>query len=583
MRPRSLARLDLLLADIGAHWPVPGGVVVVVDASGTVLTRPFGFANLDAGAVVTGEELFEIGSISKVATAIVIHQLIDEGRFGLGTPIVELLPWFNADGADRITVRNLLHHRAGLISGSDAMPDELAQALLAARSVLAPVAAHFHYSNLGYILLSLAAATVTGRTLAELVSTRVLHPLGMTDAIAAVRHEHRARLAQGYAPVHDDRPWLPGDPFAPAAFERMITALAPGGEDTLQLVGSAPADDSRYGLGINVERHGERTVLTHGGGMVGYASFVLADATEGRGVVVLTNANGDSPVAEAIARAAAAWAGGRDATTHLDPAMWQQPGAQSAAVAATDDARISLGPSWSAMSGGGAVTAAGAARPRAIEPAMLGAFEGRDAAGRELALTIRHAPVSSAGQGDADDAGGADGADNTDGAALEIESDGVTAAMNWGWGARVATTHPEFRTFAFEFESRDGLPVWTWGGVVFAAAPDAPAAGIAGAASVEAADADALRTGAYVGHYRSYSPWFTNFRVVLRSGTLVLIAATGVEAPAEDVPLVELEPGVFRIGADEWLSERLNFGPIVDGRAAWCDRDGCLYSRAFTA
>lgn len=586
-------RLDVLLADIRTHWPVPGGVVVVADRSRTLLTRPFGLANLDVGAAVTGDELFEIGSISKVATAIVIHQLIDEGRFGLDTAITELLPWFAVngvtDGAARITVRNLLHHSAGLISGSDAMPDELAQATLAARSMLAPVGERFHYSNLGYILLSLAAAAVTGRTLAQLVSTRVFQPLGMTGAIAAVQHGDRPHLAQGYAPVHDDRPWLPGDPLAPAtwlevaggdgniaanaadmagflrmllgagalsgarvlspaAFERMTTMLAPGGEDTLQLVGCAPADDSRYGLGVNVEHHGERTVLTHGGGMVGYASFVWADVTDGLGVVVLTNANGDSPVAEAIARAAAAWAVGRDATTHLRPANWRAPGLP-----------------LETLPGSVVAPTADATRPRAIDPAMLGAFAGWDAAGRELRFTVRQGRVPPADQG------------GTAGATLAIESGGVTAPMNWGWGARVTTGHPEFRMFAFEFVSRGAGGVWTWGDVEFAAIGQTQQQESAVVAAY------ALRMGGYVGHYRSYTPWFTSFRVVLRAGTLVLIAATGVEAPAEDVVLVELEPGVFRIGADEWLPERLRFGPMVDGRAAWCDRDGCLYSRAFTA
>lgn len=595
-------RLDALLADIQSYWPVPGGVVAIVDRVDTLLTRPFGLADREAGIPVTGGELFEIGSISKVATATVIHQLIDEGRFGLETPIVDLLPWFAfvADGraagaATRITIRSLLQHSAGLISGSDAMPDELAQALLASRSAQAPVGEHFHYSNLGYILLSLAAAAATGRTLAQLVSTRVLHPLGMTDAIAVVRHEHRPRLARGYGPVHDDRPWLPGDPLAaatwlevaggdgniaataadmarfarmllgagelsgarvlsPAAFERLISVLAPGGEGTVQLAGCAPADDSRYGLGINVERHGERTVLTHGGGMVGYASFVWADVTEGLGVVVLTNANGDSPVAEAIARAVASWAGERGAPTRLNPAVWRAAGIRSGVPQS-----------------GAVATAADEARPRVIEPAMLGTFVGRDAGGREFALTIRSAPRSGV---DREDAAARDGDAN---ATLAIDCGGVTSPLYWGWGARVATTHPEFRMFAFEFESRDGRSAWIWGDVeCMPADPAPPGARDTAPRSLSPAP------GAYVGHYRSYSPWFPSFRVVLRAGRLVLIAATGVEAPAEDVALVELEPGVFRIGAEEWLPERLRFGPIVDGRAAWCDRDGCLYSRAFT-
>lgn len=86
----------------------------------------------------------------------------------------------------------------------------------------------------------------------------------------------------------------------------------------------------------------------------------------------------------------------------------------------------------------------------------------------------------------------------------------------------------------------------------------------------------------FCGHYRSYSPWFTNFRVVQRRGALVLIAPGGVEAPAEDVELVQVAPSTFRIGRDVALPERITFGPLINGVAAWADRDGCRYSRAFT-
>jgi hypothetical protein len=91
--------------------------------------------------------------------------------------------------------------------------------------------------------------------------------------------------------------------------------------------------------------------------------------------------------------------------------------------------------------------------------------------------------------------------------------------------------------------------------------------------------ARAMRWQAAVGRYRSYSPWFPTFRIVQRGPQLFLIASGGVEAPAEDVELVQLEPGVFRLGRDAALPERLTLGPIVDGKAVTVLRDGCRYSR----
>jgi len=82
---------------------------------------------------------------------------------------------------------------------------------------------------------------------------------------------------------------------------------------------------------------------------------------------------------------------------------------------------------------------------------------------------------------------------------------------------------------------------------------------------------------AYPGHYRSHNPWYTNFRVVLRQGKLLLIEPWGGEEA-----LVPLEGGLFRIGEDERSPERLFFDVFVDGRVIRANLSGCDYFRTFT-
>jgi hypothetical protein len=84
---------------------------------------------------------------------------------------------------------------------------------------------------------------------------------------------------------------------------RLSSPTAPQGEDIVGLRGGFTCSYSRYGLGVNVEVIDGRTCLTHGGGMVGYQTFILADRDAGIGVVAMTNANGCYPVAQVIARA----------------------------------------------------------------------------------------------------------------------------------------------------------------------------------------------------------------------------------------------------------------------------------------
>ena len=79
---------------------------------------------------------------------------------------------------------------------------------------------------------------------------------------------------------------------------------------------------------------------------------------------------------------------------------------------------------------------------------------------------------------------------------------------------------------------------------------------------------------AYPGHYRAYNPWYSNFRVVLREGELILIFPWGME-----LPLTPLPDGSFRAGEEEWSPERLRFDAIVDGQALRVDFTGEAYYR----
>lgn len=538
--------------DIMSSWGVPGCAVVVSDHSGPITSFELGVRDPVSREPVSASDLFEIGSISKLFTATVVLSLVEDGRLRLSQPVGELLPWLpEALHDSAITIERLLTHTAGLVQSVDALPDEVGQAssyggVLAA----APTGSFFHYSNLGYILLGLVCARVGGRPMPELVQARVLDPLKMMQTVPSVTHDHYDRLARGTQPLRDDRPFLPGDALviapwlevagsdgsiaataddlarfgrmllssgstpdgvtvlAPASFAAMIERLAPGGEDILALPGVPPTESSRYGLGVNVERTGSRLVLTHGGGMVGYASFLLADLTSDLTVAVVTNANGDSPVAEAIARTVAAQCRDGVRRSTADPHRWD-----------------------------------GVASPE-ITAAHVGVFVAPGAVPEQFTVTRE-----------------------ADGLAIAVDG-GQPAPLTWTWSGRAVTALAPLRRFGFTFD--DGA--WLWGPDVYRPA---------GVTVSEAAPTPPWWEEC-TGHYRTYSPWFTNFRVVLRGGQLVLIASGGVEAPGEDMPLVPTEGRTFRIGADPRNPERITFAAAVDGQAPTADRDGCRYSRSFT-
>lgn len=531
-------RLQGLAQDFTRHWPVPGGIITVVTRDKVLFDIPFGRANIERNRAIEPRHLFQIGSISKTFVGIMALRLAEAGKLDLDQPVTRYLPWFKVASAyPMFTTRHLLQHTSGLVAGADAMPDELGQGYwmreLATGSAPGRV---FHYSNIAYILLGLLISKVAGQAATTFCQTHILAPLGMSDTLPCVMHRDRPLLAVGYAPAFDDRPWAPGDELSPAAwfevngadgniaasgpdmgrfmrmllnggalegadiltrsrFAELIGSRAPGGEPIVGFLDETGVTESRYGLGINIETIHGNECLTHGGGMVGYSTFMLVDRDNDIGITVLTNANGDCPAAQIIARIGHAWLTG---TELASPSV-------DLGIIASDER-------------------------------MTGSFA---CAEKEIVIT-------------------------TEKGGLTLTSGGVTGRLFRTWSQRFVTDHPAFRLFHFTFESE--APHWIHGGRIFGR-------GIA---------SRPLRPHPVVGHYRAHTPWFTNFRIVMRDGRLFLVAPGGVEAPGEDMELVEMAPGTYRIGADDTLPERLVLGPEIDGRVVSVDRDGTRYSRTFT-
>ena len=95
-----------------AGKPLPGGVVVVLRDGAVVHAKAYGLSSLAAGEPNTTRTRFRLASVTKSFTALVVMQLVEQGRLGLDDPLEKYLPGFV--GGDRIRIRHLLSHTAGL-------------------------------------------------------------------------------------------------------------------------------------------------------------------------------------------------------------------------------------------------------------------------------------------------------------------------------------------------------------------------------------------------------------------------------------------------------------------------------------
>ncbi|WP_375746644.1 serine hydrolase [Corallococcus interemptor] len=185
------------------------GAALVANEKGVVLKKAYGQANFEWNVPNTPDTKFRLASVSKQFTAMVILQLVAEGKLKLEDTVASALPDYRQDTGSRITVAHLLNHTSGLPNYTS-LPDFFARD----SRVPYPVAdfvkrfasgdlefepgSKFAYSNSGYFLLGAIIERVTGKTYAQAVRERIFTPLGMKDSGYDVTATVLPKRASGY-------------------------------------------------------------------------------------------------------------------------------------------------------------------------------------------------------------------------------------------------------------------------------------------------------------------------------------------------------------------------------------------------
>ena len=173
-----------------------------------------GILNIDTGVTATTDSIFQIGSITKVMTASLIMQLVDEGRIALDTPVKHYLRDFtiiDRQASNSITPRQLLSHTSGI--AGDFCPDDTREsgnhiARFLDRCyqlpLIHPVGEYYSYSNTAYAIAGRLIEVVTGHSWFDAMEERLFKPLKMNHAICRPMDVLRYRAAIGHFPSADD-------------------------------------------------------------------------------------------------------------------------------------------------------------------------------------------------------------------------------------------------------------------------------------------------------------------------------------------------------------------------------------------
>lgn len=281
----------------------------------------YGCRDTCGGSPVNEKTLFEIGSITKLFTALLFSDMAVRGEVRLDEPVAELLPAGTrvpARDGRAITLRDLASHYSGLprVATNGDSPDrpggpyaaysaERLYQFLAGHELIRTPGDSFEYSNVGAGLLGHALVLRAAASGYEsLIRARILDPLRMDDTVIAIP----SRLAANVASGHDDSleptsDWTFDVLAGTGAFRstlsdllRLMDAVCDPGSPIASIIRPLMTPRGRGGLELAKPHPGGAMALSKPGGTGGFRGFVRCIPEWKRGVVVLSNASIDAVV-----------------------------------------------------------------------------------------------------------------------------------------------------------------------------------------------------------------------------------------------------------------------------------------------
>jgi serine-type D-Ala-D-Ala carboxypeptidase/endopeptidase len=296
-----------------------GIVVGVIDSHGRRIVT-YGAPEKGDQRPLDGDTLFEIGSITKVFTALLAADMAQRGEVKLDDPIQKYLPAavkIPERGGKQITLIDLATHTSGLPrmpenfrpkDPSRPYADYTVDALysfLSSYELRRDIGVKYVYSNLGFGLLGLGLAQRAGMDYEKLVVARICDPLGMTSTRITLSDSLRRRFAAGHTSdlvtvPEWEIPSLAGAGALRSSANDLLTflaammgytdnPLAAAQKKTLSIKRPTGAPFMETGMGWDIDTRGGSEIISKGGATAGYTSFIGYSPQSRVGVVALAN------------------------------------------------------------------------------------------------------------------------------------------------------------------------------------------------------------------------------------------------------------------------------------------------------
>jgi len=294
---------------------IPGLALLVARNGKPSRVEGYGMSNLELQTPVTGETIFQSGSVGKQFTATAVMMLVEAGKVGLEDPLTKYFPqgpqWWKG-----VTIRELLSHTAGFTDypkNFDMRKDYTEADLLKIVEAIPPAyppGSAWSYSNLGYLTLGILIHTVTGEFYGDFLQQRIFKPLDMSttriiDEADIIPHRSAGyRLVKGnlknqewvsptlnttadgslYFSVLDLAKW-----DAALYTEKLLKRSSLQQMWTVATLSDGKPNSGHYGFGWFVRSKNGHRVIEHEGQWQGFETQISRYVDDGFTVVVFTN------------------------------------------------------------------------------------------------------------------------------------------------------------------------------------------------------------------------------------------------------------------------------------------------------
>jgi CubicO group peptidase (beta-lactamase class C family) len=324
-KPLAIKTFSERADSIMATYPDFSGVILLADRGNSIYHKTFGFRNFETKTALDTTSIFELASVSKQFTAMIIMMLKVEGKLNYDDLVEKYIPHLLYPN---ITIRHLLSHTSGLPDYQAIMDAHWDKTKVANNNDIIEYLKKYHpekmfkpnekyeYSNTGYVLLASVAEKASGKDFITMSQQRIFAPLKMTSTNIRSLEEKRSieNFALGHIYVEEKKRFIRADSFPSSNYTIWLgNRKGPGrisstASDLLkwdqalyteQLIKKETLAEaftptklkndsiSFYGFGWEIKNNG-KTVL-HTGDNPGYKTEIIRHIDQNKTLIVLSN------------------------------------------------------------------------------------------------------------------------------------------------------------------------------------------------------------------------------------------------------------------------------------------------------